>query len=197
MTNIDLEARLDDALCRLRDVVRPNDLFHEPPPPTREDRRKVADDLEIVLEALARYRFGPPWLVPVVRVQWRDVDGELQNRNFDSEAEARAFGATKTDEPLQFRRDLETNRFPPEVIARVRKENERLKAAYPDAFLDAYDKGSMDAAVGELHHPNFPAGMLDWPPEKQDAWYAGYVAGADNPIYPRPILDRRDDAQAP
>jgi hypothetical protein len=219
MSDIDREARLAATLGRLRHVIELQNSF-DPPPPTQEEMRQIADDLAIVLEALARYRFGPPWLiryrlgppwlvgwprwlVPIVSVQWRGVEGELYNRDFDTEAEARAFGATKADEPLQFQRDLETAAAPVtkhwscELTADERKERERLKATYPDAFFDGEHKGAIAAFLGELHHPEFPDGFVDWPYEKQTAWYAGWNEGVADPFdpYRPPETELSDDAQ--
>jgi hypothetical protein len=52
---------------------------------------------------------GGAWLVKTIngrfRVKWRDKDTVLQDRDFDTEAEARAFGG----EHMEFRSDLETS----------------------------------------------------------------------------------------
>jgi hypothetical protein len=102
---------LDEALRRLSDNLEMP--FHPgAPPPTLADIGDIGRDVQIVFKALARYRFGPPWLVRTidgtVRVKWRDVYSELQDRDFSTEAEARAFGTTMSNEPMKFGPDMET-----------------------------------------------------------------------------------------
>jgi hypothetical protein len=81
--------KLDEALRRLRDSVVIA-CWPDEPPLGKAAMLTIARDLEIVLEALARYRFGPPWLVRTLdgkfRVKWRDVEGVIQDRAFDTRA---------------------------------------------------------------------------------------------------------------
>jgi hypothetical protein len=105
------EEKLNAALRRLIDAV---ELLTCPdaPSPTKADLEVISIDVSTVLNAFARYRYGGPWLTHTirgnVRVKWRDVEGVIEERDFDTEAEARAFGATMTSAPLKFHGDWET-----------------------------------------------------------------------------------------
>jgi hypothetical protein len=64
-----------------------------------------------------------PWLVRAItgriRVKWRDEDGVLQDQDFDTEAEARAFGGSL----LEFRGDAETGFL---IAARLRQQHPEM-----------------------------------------------------------------------
>jgi hypothetical protein len=100
------ERKLDEALRRLIDACETL-TYPEAPQPTKADIERISIDVSTVLDAFARHRYGAPWITHTVRgnvrVNWRDVEGVIQEREFDTEAEARAFGATMTEEPLEFR----------------------------------------------------------------------------------------------
>jgi hypothetical protein len=104
------EEKLNAALRRLIDAV---EIFTYPdaPLPTKADLKGISIDVSTVLNAFARYRYGGPWLTHTVRgnvrVKWRDVEGVIAEREFDTESEARAFGATMTSAPLKFLPDWE------------------------------------------------------------------------------------------
>lgn len=64
-----------------------------------------------------------PWLVRTIngrfRVKWRDEETMLQDRDFDTEAEARAFGGSL----LEFLPDMETAML---QAAALRKQNPQI-----------------------------------------------------------------------
>ena len=68
---------------------------------------RFRSDFEIVLNAYARLKYGPPHLIQLRamgkwRVKWRDAASVMQDADFDTEVEARAFGATLSATRLEF-----------------------------------------------------------------------------------------------
>lgn len=113
------------------------------------------------------YRAAHPVIVP-----WRDLPPERRDvrtieaglKAFESEqfAALKRAGAPTPTKPS------------PAVIA----ERERLRAAHTADFNDGFRMGAIGPSEGEKRLPgNYPIGFRDWPQNRRNAWFAGWMQG--------------------